>query len=114
MAGSQQMFEQEVHTISQPIACIPGLPSCWCTTQSSSPSTAAPNTSPATRTDANYTNCLQSYYLAPGVKATLGSSCGPQVNAGNAGCVQSLLQTYTYQGQNLGQQYIAYCAAQPQ
>lgn len=114
MASSQQMFEQEVHTISQPIACIPGLPQAWCTTQSSSPSTASPTTAPATRTDANYTNCLQNYYLAPGVKAVVGTSCGPQVNAANAGCVQGALQTFTYAGQNLGQQYIAYCAAQPQ
>lgn len=112
MASSQGMFEQEVHTISEPIACIPGLPKAWCTT--SAPATGAPGSSPAMRTDANYTNCLQNYYLSPGVKAVVGTSCGSQVNAGNAGCVQGVLQAFTYQGQNLGQQYIAYCAAQPQ
>ena len=113
MAGSQQMFEQEVHTLSEPIACIPGLPKSWCTTQPSSPATV-PNPSAATRTDPNYLYCLQNYYLAPGVKATLGTSCGTQVNAANAACVTGLLRTFSYAGQNLGQQYVAYCSAQPQ
>lgn len=112
IASSQQIFEQEAHTMSEPIACIPGLPKSWCTTSSSSPSTTAPNTSPTTRTDWNYLNCLQSYYVAPGVKAVLGTSCGTQVNPGNVACVTGQLQTFTYQGQNLGQQYIAACAAQ--
>jgi|SRR5579863_3247931 len=112
MAGSQQMFEQEVHTLSEPIACIPGLPKAWCTTQSASPATAAQDTAPV-RTDANYTNCLQKYYLAPGIQAGLGTPCGPQVDAGNAACVRGLLQTFNYSGQNLGQQYLADCAAQP-
>ncbi len=114
IASSQQIFEQEVHTISQPIACIPGLPKSWCTTSSSSPSTTAPSASPTARTDSSYLNCLQNYYLAPGVTAVLGTSCGTQVNPDNATCVTGQLQTFTYEGQNLGQQYIAYCAAQPQ
>lgn len=108
LTGSEQMFESEVHTLSEPIACIPGLPKSWCTTQSSSASTAAPDTSPV-RTDANYTNCLQGYYLAPGVQAVLGTPCGPQVNAGNAACVRDTLQKFSYGGQNLGQQYINDC-----
>jgi hypothetical protein len=110
---SAQLFESEVHTLSEPIACIPGLPKSWCTTQSSS-SAAAPTTSPAARTDPNYLSCLQNYYLSPGVTARIGTSCGTQVNPGNAACVTGQLQTFNYAGQNLGQQYIAFCAAQPQ
>lgn len=112
LTGSEQMFESQVHTLSEPIACIPGLPKSWCTT--SSPATTAPNSPPAPRTDVNYLNCLQYYYLSPGVKAVLGTSCGTQINVGNAGCIAGQLQTFTYAGQNLGQQYVAYCAAQPQ
>ena len=114
LTGSQQMFESEVHTLSEPIACIPGLPKSWCTTGSSSASATAPNPSPAMRTDANYLNCLQYYYLSPGVKAVLGASCGTQINSGNEACMAGQLQTYSYAGQNLGPQYLAYCAAQPQ
>ncbi|HEV2269195.1 MAG TPA: hypothetical protein VGR92_07040 [Steroidobacteraceae bacterium] len=110
LTGSEQMFENEVHTLSEPIACIPGLPKSWCTTQSSSSGT--PPTSPAAPTGANYMSCLQKYYLAPGIQARLGTPCGPQVNAGNAACVRGLLQTFNYAGQNLGQQYIAACDSQ--
>ena len=35
LTGSQQMFESEVHTLSEPVACIPGLPKSWCTTKPS-------------------------------------------------------------------------------
>jgi hypothetical protein len=112
-ASSMEQFEAEVHDLIEPIACIPGLPKSWCTTQSSSPSTA--NSSPSTRTDANYLNCLQNYYLTPAVKAATGSSCGSSVNASNAACVKGQLQNFNYPGQNqLGQQYVQYCDAQPQ
>ena len=114
LAGSEQQFESEVHTMTEPIACIPGLPKSWCTTQSSSPSTAAAG-APTTRTDVNCLNCLQKYYLTPAVKAATGSSCGTSVNASNAACVKGQLQSFNYPGQTqLGQQYVQYCDAQPQ
>jgi len=110
---SAQQFENEVHTMIEPIACIPGLPKSWCTTQS--PSTATSSTPTSTRTDANYLNCLQKYYLSPAVQAATGSACGSSVNAGNAACVKGQLQSFNYPGQNqLGQQYVQYCNAQPQ
>ena len=115
LSSSEQQFESEVHTMTEPIACIPGLPKSWCTTQSSSQSTATSATSPATRTDANYLNCLQKYYLTPAVQAATGSSCGTSVNASNAACVKGQLQSFNYPGQTqLGQQYVQYCNAQPQ
>ncbi|HEX4269615.1 MAG TPA: hypothetical protein VHY36_17135 [Steroidobacteraceae bacterium] len=113
LSSSEQQFESEVHTMTEPIACIPGLPKSWCTTQSSS----APTTQPGvpTRTDPNYLNCLQNYYQSPAVKAAVGSSCGTAVNAGNAACVTGALQSFNYPGQSqLGQQYVQYCGAQPQ
>lgn len=108
--SSAQQFEQEVHDLIEPIACIPGLPKSWCTT-SSSGSTTAPDTSSATRTDANYLNCLQRYYLDPGVQPLLtGQSCGTQVTAANAQCVVGQLSNLRpYAGQNLGPQYIEQC-----
>ena len=115
LSSSPEQLWSELHTMIEPIACPPLLPKSLCTTQSASASTTAPNNqAPPARTDVNYLNCLQNYYLAPGVKAVLGTSCGTQISVGNAGCVSSQLQTFTYAGQNLGQQYIAYCAAQPQ
>lgn len=114
LASSPQQLWAQLHTMTEPIACIPGLPKSLCTTGSSSASATTPNTPPALRTDANYTNCLQKYYLDPAVEATIGTSCGTQVDASNATCVTGSLQTFSYQGQNLGQQYVAYCAAQPQ
>ncbi|MFZ0501285.1 MAG: hypothetical protein WAM52_19300 [Steroidobacteraceae bacterium] len=117
LASSEQQFESEVHTMSEPIACIPGLPKSWCTTSSSQSSSAATTTPAAssTRTDANYTSCLQKYYSTPAVTAAVGSSCGTAVNAGNAACVRGQLQTFNYPGQSqLGQQYVQYCDAQPQ
>ena len=116
LASSPEQLWSELHTMIEPIACPPGLPKSLCTTQSSSSATAgASNTAAATRTDVNYLNCLQSYYLTPAVQAATGSSCGRQVNAGNASCVKGQLQTFNYPGQsNLGQQYVSYCDAQPQ
>lgn len=117
LTDSAQMFESEVHTMVEPIACIPGLPKSWCTTQSgSTASTAstATGTSSAVRTDVNYTTCLQKYYLSPGVEAILGTPCGSQVNAGNAQCVTNTLLQFKYGGQNLGQQYVQNdCALTP-
>lgn len=115
LSSSEQQFESEVHTMTEPIACIPGLPKSWCTTQSSSASTTQSSAPSATRTDVNYLNCLQNYYLSPAVKAAVGSSCGTSVNASNAACVKGQLQSFNYPGQTqLGQQYVQYCDAQPQ
>ena len=115
LASSPEQLWSELHTMIEPIACPPGLPKSLCTTQSSSASTAPQNASPTTRTDANYLSCLQKYYTSPAVQATIGTSCGTQVNAGNATCVRDKLQTFNYPGQtSLGQQYVSYCQAQPQ
>lgn len=115
LAGSPQQLWPELHTMTEPIACIPGLPKSWCTTQSSPAGNTAPTASTPTRTDVSYLNCMQKYYLTPAVQAATGTSCGTQVNAGNAACVRSQLQAFNYPGQtNLGQQYVAYCDAQPQ
>jgi len=112
--GSPQQLWPELHTMTEPIACIPGLPKSWCETSSSSSSGQAAAPAP-TRTDANYLNCLQKYYLSPAVQAAVGSSCGSSVNAGNAACVKGQLQSFNYPGQSqLGQQYVDYCASQPQ
>jgi len=112
LASSPQQLWAELKTMTEPIACPFGMPQSWCTTRSSSSSTAS-NTAETTRTDANYTNCLQQYYLSPGVQAVIGASCGTRVTAGNAACVKGQLQSFTYGGQNLGQQYIQQCNAQP-
>ena len=113
LASSPEQLWAQLKTMTEPIACPFGMPQSWCTTKSSSASTTAPNTSSATRTDANYTNCLQKYYLAPGVQAVIGTSCGSSVTSGNAACVKGQLQSFTYGGQDLGQQYIQQCNAQP-
>jgi hypothetical protein len=113
LASSPQQLWPELHTMTEPIACIPGLPKSWCTTQSSSSaSTATPAASPATRTDTNYLNCLQYYYQKlPAYNQQL--SCGTTVNAQNAGCARSTLQAFTYQGQSVGAQQAASCESQP-
>jgi hypothetical protein len=114
LASSPEQLWSELHTMIEPIACPPGLPKSWCTTQSTA-AAATQNASPPPRTDPNYLSCLQKYYTAPAVQATIGTSCGTQVNAGNATCVANSLQTFNYPGQtNLGQQYVSYCQAQPQ
>lgn len=116
IASSEQQFESEVHTMSEPIACIPGLPKSWCTTQSTSAGATAPGASPATRTDANYLNCLGQYYQTPAVKAQYQMSCGSQISASNAACIRGQLAQFEYPGQvHLGQQYVAACdnASQP-
>ena len=113
LASSPQQLWTELKTMTEPIACPFGI-QYLCTTKSSSTSTTASNNPSATRTDVNYLNCLQNYYLAPGVQAVIGTSCGTSVSAGNADCVKGQLQSFTYGGQNLGQQYIQACNAQPQ
>lgn len=120
LASSPQQLWSEVHTMIKPIACPPGLPESLCTTQSSSgqsssTSSASADTSSSMRTDPNYLNCLQKYYLTPAVQSAIGMSCGTQVNADNAVCVRNRLQTFNYPGQTqLGQQYVTYCDSQPQ
>jgi hypothetical protein len=110
LASSPQQLWPQLHTMTEPIACIPGLPKSWCTTQPSA-TTAAPAAAPATRTDANYLNCIQYYYLKlPAYNQQL--SCGSSVNAQNAACARSALQAFTYQGQSVGAQQAASCDAQ--
>jgi hypothetical protein len=115
LATAPEQLWSELHTMIEPIACPPGLPKSLCTTQSSSTASAPSTTTPPMRTDANYLSCLQSYYLTPAVQAATGSSCGRQISSANAACVRGQLQTFNYPGQtSLGQQYVAYCDAQPQ
>jgi hypothetical protein len=118
LAGSPQQLWSEVHTMIKPIACPPGLPESLCTTQSSSgqpssASTAAADTSAQTRTDPNYLNCLQYYYQKlPAYNQPL--ACGTTTNAQNAACVKQTLQNFSYQGQSVGANQIAYCNGMPQ
>jgi hypothetical protein len=115
LSTAPEQLWNELHTMIEPIACPPGLPKALCTTQSSSSATTAAPSTPPMRTDVNYLNCLQNYYLTPAVQAATGSSCGRQISMGNAACMKSQLQAFNYPGQtNLGQQYVAYCDAQPQ
>ena len=115
LATAPEQLWNELHTMIEPIACPPGLPKSLCTTQSPAATTAAPDTAPPMRTDVNYLNCLQNYYLTPAVQAATGSSCGRQISVANSACIKSQLQAFNYPGQtHLGQQYIAYCDAQPQ
>ncbi|HUA23060.1 MAG TPA: hypothetical protein VMA54_03015 [Steroidobacteraceae bacterium] len=109
--ASPQQLWAELRTMIEPIACPFGI-QYLCTTRSPSASTA-PDTSSETRTDVNYTNCLQQYYLSQGVQAVIGAACGTRVTASNAACVKGQLQSFTYAGQNLGQQYLQLCAQQP-
>jgi hypothetical protein len=111
LSTSPDQLWAELHTMIEPVACPFGI-KYLCTTQSSSASTASASSS-VTRTDVNYLNCLQRYYLDRGVQAVIGASCGTRVTAGNAECVKTQLQPFTYGGQNLGQQYIQQCNAQP-
>lgn len=114
LASSEQQFESEVHTMSEPIACIPGLPKSWCTTQSSSAGTTASATSPPPRTDVNYLNCLGQYYQTPAVRAQYQMSCGSQISSSNAACIRGQLTQFEYPGQiHLGQQYVAACDHAP-
>lgn len=111
--GSPQQLWPELHTMTQPIACIPGLPKSWCETQPSAAATATSTTSPTTRTDPNYLNCLQYYYLKlPAYNQQL--SCGTTTNAQNAACVSQALQSFSYQGQPVGANQVAYCNGMPQ
>ena len=111
LASSPEQFWRAAHTMIEPIACPPGTPKSWCTTQSSSQSssasTGASNTSSSTRTDVNYVNCLQYYYqyLRPSGQA----SCGSTINAGNASCARSALLGFTYQGQAVGASQVSRC-----
>jgi hypothetical protein len=112
LANSPEQLWSELHTMIEPIACPPGLPKSLCTTQSPSGQSSSASTSPATRTDANYLNCLQYYYQKlPAYNQQL--SCGTTVNAQNASCARSTLQAFNYQGQSYGAQQVAYCDAQP-
>jgi hypothetical protein len=116
LASSPEQFWRTAHTMIEPIACPPGTPKSWCTTQSSSqsasastgtPNASAPNTLPATRTDTNYLNCLQYYYgyLRPWGQ----TSCGSPITAGSAGCARSALMGFTYQGQAVGASQVSHC-----
>lgn len=109
-AGDPEQLWPELHTMIEPIACPLGSPKSWCTTASSSASSASATPSPPPRTDVNYLNCLQTYYLTPAVRATYQASCGTSVNAGNESCVIGQLQSFNYPGQvQLGQQYVTAC-----
>ncbi|HJS88355.1 MAG TPA: hypothetical protein VJ738_00130 [Steroidobacteraceae bacterium] len=113
LSTAPQQLWPELHTMTKPIACIPGLPESWCSTQPSAQSSSASNANPSTpmRMDVNFTNCLQTYYLTPAVRATYQASCGTTVNPGNEACVMGQLQSFNYPGQvSLGQQYINACA----
>jgi hypothetical protein len=113
MPQAPSQFAREVHTMIQPIACIPGLPKAWCET--SSPDTATtPTTSPATRTDPNYMNCLQKYYqLLPNYNQPL--SCGTTIKtAKDAVCARATLLSWPYQGQHFGVAWVASCDGMPQ
>lgn len=118
LASSPQQLWPELHTMIKPIACPPGLPESLCTTQSasgqsSSASAAPPDTSAQTRTDPNYLNCLQYYYQKlPAYNQQL--SCGTTTNAQNAACVRQTLQSFSYQGQAVGANQVAYCNGMPQ
>jgi hypothetical protein len=116
LGDSPEQFWRAAHTMIEPIACPPGTPKSWCTTQSSSqpssaspgaPGTSEPNTSSSTRTDTNYLNCLGYYYayLRPRGQA----SCGSSITAANAGCARAALLGFTYQGQSVGATQVSRC-----
>lgn len=115
-ASAPQQLWPELHTMTEPIACIPGLPKSLCTTQASSaqsPGSSAPTNTAPMRTDVSYLNCLQNYYLTPAVRAQYQMSCGTSINTGNEKCISDQLAAFQYPGQvNLGQQYLAFCATQ--
>lgn len=108
---ARQGFVQKVHTLIEPLACIPGLPKSWCTTQSA-PAASSADSSQPTRTDQSYLNCLQTYYqLLPNYNQAL--QCGTTVSAQTASCARSQLLNWTYQGQHFGVAQVQHCDGLP-
>ena len=109
LGPSLTQFAAQVRASVKPIACPPGTPESWCTTQQSTPP-AAQSQNNAVWDNGNALRCLGAYRM--GDRMYPGDGCGGlngTTSTQNAQCVASAIASWS----KLGAEQVAYCKAQP-